>query len=170
MGAASSVNAKSVHDFVVKDSKNKDVDLSIYKGKVLLIVNVAPKCSWANSNYSELTELYHKYKDTDFEILAFPCNQFLQQAPGTGEELQSYACEKFQAEYPVFQKVLVNGKNSSPIYKFLKANTRGFMGSTIKWNFTKFLIDKEGHVIQRYGTTTSPLSIEGDIKKALGQS
>ncbi|KAL8100837.1 putative glutathione peroxidase 4 [Apium graveolens] len=170
MGAVSSVTAQSVHDFVVKDSRNQDVDLSIYKGKVLLIVNVAPKCGFANANYTELTELYHRYKDSDFVILAFPCNQFLHQAPGTGEELEHYACEKFKADYPVFQKVLVNGKNTAPIYKFLKANTRGFLGSTIKWNFTKFLIDKEGHVIQRYATTTFPLSIEGDIKKALEQS
>ncbi|KAF3631838.1 putative phospholipid hydroperoxide glutathione peroxidase [Capsicum baccatum] len=169
MGASPSVLQKSIHEFTVKDSKAKEVDLSIYNGKVLLVVNVASKCSFTNSNYSQLTELYTKYKDKGFEVLAFPCNQFLNQEPGTSEEAQQFACTRFKAEYPIFQKVRVNGPDTAPVYQFLKSSKGGFLGSSIKWNFTKFLIDKEGKVIQRYGSTTSPLAIEADIQKALGE-
>ncbi|KAJ4727518.1 Glutathione peroxidase [Melia azedarach] len=169
MGASESVPQKSIHDFTVKDSRGKDVDLSIYKGKVLLVVNVASKCGFTDSNYTQLTDLYNKYKDKGFEILAFPCNQFLKQEPGTSQEAEEFACTRYKAEYPIFQKVRVNGSNAAPVYKFLKANKSGFLGSRIKWNFTKFLVDKEGRVIDRYGTTTSPMEIEADIKKALGE-
>ncbi|KAL3827919.1 hypothetical protein ACJIZ3_016721 [Penstemon smallii] len=169
MGASSSVLQKSIHEFTVKDSKGKDVNLNIYKGKVLLVVNVASKCGFTNSNYTQLTELYSKYKDKDFEILAFPCNQFLYQEPGSSQEAEQFACTRFKAEYPIFQKVKVNGTDAAPVYVFLKASKGGFLGSRIKWNFTKFLIDKDGHVIKRYGTSTTPLAIEDDIKKALGQ-
>ncbi|XP_077219072.1 protein HUA2-LIKE 2-like [Tasmannia lanceolata] len=160
---------ESVHHFTVKDSNGKDVDLGIYRGKVLLIVNVASKCGLTESNYTQLTELYSKYKDKDFEILAFPCNQFLKQEPGTSHEAKEFACTRYKAEYPVFQKVRVNGPNAAPLYKFLKARRPGFMGCGIKWNFTKFLVDKQGKVIARYGPTTAPLSIEKSIKKALGE-
>ncbi|XP_019100694.1 PREDICTED: probable glutathione peroxidase 4 [Camelina sativa] len=105
MGASASVPERSVHQFTVKDSSGKDVNLSIYQGKVLLIVNVASKCGFTESNYTQLTELYRKYKDQEFEILAFPCNQFLYQEPGTSQEAQEFACTRFKAEYPVFQKV-----------------------------------------------------------------
>lgn len=169
MGASPSVPQKSIHQFTVKDSKGKDVDLSIYNGKVLLVVNVASKCSFTNSNYTQLTELYNKYNDKGFEVLAFPCNQFLNQEPGTSEEAQQFACIRFKAEYPIFQKVQVNGPDTAPVYQFLKSSKGGFLGSSIKWNFTKFLIDKEGKVIKRYGSTTAPLAIEADIQKALGK-
>ncbi|KAH7517188.1 hypothetical protein FEM48_Zijuj09G0036000 [Ziziphus jujuba var. spinosa] len=170
MGASPSVPGKSIHEFTVKvDSRGKDVDLSIYKGKVLLVVNVASKCGFTDSNYTQLTELYNKYKDKGFEILAFPCNQFLKQEPGTSLDAEEFACTRYKAEYPIFQKVRVNGQEAAPVYKFLKASKSGFLGARIKWNFTKFLVDGEGHVIGRYSTTTSPLSIENDIKKALGE-
>ncbi|OIT28769.1 PREDICTED: probable glutathione peroxidase 5 [Nicotiana attenuata] len=169
MGASSSVPQKSIHEFTVKDCKGKDVDLNIYSGKVLLVVNVASKCGFTNSNYTQLTELHNKYKDKGFEVLAFPCNQFLKQEPGTSEEAQQFACTRFKAEYPIFQKVRVNGPDAAPVYQFLKSSKGGFLGSSIKWNFTKFLIDKEGKVIKRYGSTTTPLAIEADIKKALGE-
>ncbi|KAL9239217.1 hypothetical protein vseg_013557 [Gypsophila vaccaria] len=170
MGASESVSQKSIHEFTVKDSRGKDVDLSIYKGKVLLVVNVASKCGFTESNYTQLTQLYQIYKDKGLEILAFPCNQFLKQEPGTSEDAEQFACTRFQAEYPIFQKVRVNGPNTAPVYKFLKASKGGFIwGTSIKWNFAKFLVDKEGKVLARYGTTTAPLSIEGDIKKALGE-
>ncbi|KAJ7972827.1 Glutathione peroxidase [Quillaja saponaria] len=172
MGAFQSqpVSQKSVHEFTVKDARGNDVDLSIYKGKVLLLVNVASQCGFTDSNYTQLTEVYNRYKDNGFEILAFPCNQFLQQEPGTSEKAQEFACTKYKAEYPIFQKICVNGSDTAPIYKFLKASKTGFLGSSsIKWNFTKFLVDKDGHVIKRYGTTTTPLSIQADIKKALGE-
>ncbi|XP_022760041.1 probable phospholipid hydroperoxide glutathione peroxidase [Durio zibethinus] len=157
----------SIHDFTVKDAKGNDVDLSTYKGKVLLIVNVASQCGLTNSNYTELSKLYEKYKNQGFEILAFPCNQFGGQEPGTNEQILEFACTRFKAEYPIFDKVDVNGSNVAPIYKFLKSSKGGILGDNIKWNFTKFLVDKEGNVVDRYAPTTSPLSIEKDIKKLL---
>ncbi|ERN12368.1 hypothetical protein AMTR_s00025p00099200 [Amborella trichopoda] len=120
-------------------------------------------------NYPQLTKLYKNYKDQDFEILAFPCNQFLRQEPGTSEKAKEFVCTRYKAEFPVFEKVNVNGPNAAPLYKFLKSKKHGFMGDRIKWNFTKFLIDKNGLVIGRYSPATQPSSMEADIKKALGQ-
>ncbi|XVE64852.1 hypothetical protein DITRI_Ditri07aG0135100 [Diplodiscus trichospermus] len=157
----------SIHGFTVKDARGNDVDLSIYKGKVLLIVNVASQCGLTNSNYTELSQLYEKYKDQGFEILAFPCNQFGGQEPGSNEQILEFACTRFKAEYPIFDKVDVNGDSAAPIYKFLKSSKGGLLGDSIKWNFTKFLVDKEGHVVERYAPTTTPLSIEKDIQKLL---
>lgn len=168
MAAPSTGSPKSVHDFTVKDSRGNDVDLSTYKGKVLLIVNVASQCGLTNSNYTELSQLYEKYKEKDFEILAFPCNQFGGQEPGTNEEIVEFACTRFKAEYPIFDKVDVNGENAAPVYKFLKSTKGGLFGDGIKWNFSKFLVDKDGKVVDRYAPTTSPLSIEKDVKKLLG--
>ncbi|KVH91866.1 Glutathione peroxidase [Cynara cardunculus var. scolymus] len=171
---------QSVYDFTVK-----------FRGKVLLIVNVASQCGFTNSNYPELTTLYQKYKDQgrffpvlsrsppltllacyhssnrirlcDFvglEILAFPSNQFNGQEPGSNEEIQEFVCTRFKAEYPVFGKVDVNGKTAEPLYNFLKSSKGGLLGDSIKWNFTKFLVDREGKVVDRYAPTTTPLSIE----------
>ncbi|CAD6203704.1 unnamed protein product [Miscanthus lutarioriparius] len=168
MGAAESVPETSIHEFTVKDCNGKEVSLETYKGKVLLVVNVASKCGFTEVNYTQLTELYQKYRDKDFEILAFPCNQFLRQEPGSNQQIKDFACTRFKAEYPVFQKVRVNGPDAAPVYKFLKASKPGLFGSArIKWNFTKFLVDKNGKVIERYGTSTAPMSIEKDIQKAL---
>lgn len=169
MGASESVPQKSIHEFIVKDSRGQDVDLALYKGKVLLVVNVASKCGFTDANYTQLTELHNKYSDKGLEILAFPCNQFLNQEPGSSHDAQEFACTRYKAEYPIFQKVRVNGPATAPAYKFLKASKPGFLGSRIKWNFTKFLVDKDGIVLQRYGTTTYPRAIEDDIKKALGE-
>ncbi|PHT92433.1 putative phospholipid hydroperoxide glutathione peroxidase [Capsicum annuum] len=166
--ASQSNKPQSVYDFTVKDAKGKDVDLSIYKGKVLIIVNVASQCGLTNSNYTDMTELYRKYKDKGLEILAFPCNQFGGQEPGSIEDIQQMVCTRFKAEYPIFDKVDVNGDNAAPLYKFLKSSKGGFFGDGIKWNFSKFLIDKEGNVVDRYSPTTSPASMEKDIKKLLG--
>ncbi|XP_050227956.1 probable phospholipid hydroperoxide glutathione peroxidase [Mercurialis annua] len=165
---AASSEHKSVHDFTVKDARGTDVDLSTYKGKVLLIVNVASQCGLTNSNYTELAQLYQKYKDQGLEILAFPCNQFGSQEPGTNEQIVEFACTRFKAEYPIFDKVDVNGNNAAPVYKFLKSSKGGLFGDSIKWNFSKFLVDKDGNVVDRYAPTTSPLSIEKDVKKLLG--
>uniref|UniRef100_A0A1D1XYQ8 Glutathione peroxidase n=2 Tax=Anthurium amnicola TaxID=1678845 RepID=A0A1D1XYQ8_9ARAE len=170
MAASSTEPPKSVHDFTVKDARGNDVDLSTYKGKVLLIVNVASQCGLTNSNYTELSQLYEKYKDKDFEILAFPCNQFGGQEPGSNEQIVEFACTRFKAEYPIFDKVDVNGQSAAPIYKFLKTSKGGLFGDSIKWNFSKFLVDKEGNVVDRYAPTTSPLSIEKDVKKLLDLS
>ncbi|XAR70304.1 Phospholipid-hydroperoxide glutathione peroxidase [Bertholletia excelsa] len=166
--ASQSDKPQTVHDFTVKDAKGNDVDLSQYKGKVLLIVNVASQCGLTNSNYTELTKLYETYKDQGLEILAFPCNQFGSQEPGNNEQIMQFACTRFKAEFPIFDKVDVNGKDAAPLYQFLKSSKGGFLGDSIKWNFSKFLVDKDGKVIDRYAPTTSPLSIEKDIKKLLG--
>ncbi|XP_056175577.1 probable glutathione peroxidase 5 isoform X2 [Syzygium oleosum] len=152
----------------MQDSKGDEVYLRAYEGKVLLVVNVASNCGFTKQNYTQLTELHNRYKDKGFEILAFPCNQFLGQEPTTSQEVQKFACDRYKVEFPIFQKVCVNGQETAPLYKYLKARKTGFFGSRIKWNFTKFLIDKEGRVISRYGTTTPPLAIEEDIQKALG--
>ncbi|CAN0907614.1 Probable phospholipid hydroperoxide glutathione peroxidase 6, mitochondrial [Linum grandiflorum] len=166
--ATNSESPKSIYDFTVKDARGNDVDLSIYKGKVLLIVNVASQCGLTNSNYTELTQLYQKYKDQGMEILAFPCNQFGSQEPGSNDQIVEFACTRFKAEFPIFDKVDVNGKEAAPIYKYLKSSKGGLFGDGIKWNFTKFLVNKEGQVVDRYAPTTSPLSIEKDVKKLLG--
>ncbi|KAJ9706516.1 hypothetical protein PVL29_001816 [Vitis rotundifolia] len=157
---ASQSSPQSVHSFTVKDSRGNDVDLSTYKGKALLIVNVASQCGLTNSNYTELHQLYEKYKDQGLEILAFPCNQFGAQEPGSNEEIVEFACTRFKAEYPIFDKIDVNGDSAAPLYKFLKSSKGGLFGDNIKWNFSKFLVDKDGKVVDRYAPTTSPLSIE----------
>lgn len=163
-------SSKSIYDFTVKDISGNDVSLSQYRGKVLLVVNVASQCGLTQTNYKELNVLYQKYKDQDFEILAFPCNQFRGQEPGSSEEIQNVVCTRFKAEFPVFDKVEVNGKNAEPLYKFLKDQKGGIFGDGIKWNFTKFLVNKEGKVVDRYAPTTAPLKIEKDIGKLLRSS
>ncbi|XP_004298776.1 PREDICTED: probable phospholipid hydroperoxide glutathione peroxidase [Fragaria vesca subsp. vesca] len=167
---ATSEATKTIYDFTVKDAKGNDVDLSVYKGKVLLIVNVASKCGLTNSNYTELNQLYEKYKDQGFEILAFPCNQFAGQEPGSNEEIEEFVCTRFKSEFPIFDKIEVNGDNSAPLYKFLKSGNWGFFKDDIQWNFSKFLVDRDGKVADRYYPTTATLSLEHGIKKLLGVS
>ncbi|KAH1108066.1 hypothetical protein J1N35_011834 [Gossypium stocksii] len=167
---AEDASPESIYDFTVKDIRGNDVSLSEYKGKVVVIVNVASKCGLTQSNYKELNVLYEKYKNQGFEILAFPCNQFGGQEPGTNEQIQEATCSMFKAEFPIFDKVEVNGKNAAPLYKFLKSEKGGYFGDAIKWNFTKFLVNKEGKVVERYAPTTSPLNIEKDIRDLLGSS
>ncbi|PON68657.1 Glutathione peroxidase [Trema orientale] len=158
---------KTLYDFTVKDIDGKETPLSKFKGKVLLIVNVASKCGLTTGNYSELSHLYEKYKTQGFEILAFPCNQFGGQEPGSNPEIKQFACTRFKAEFPIFDKVDVNGPNTAPVYQFLKSSAGGFLGDVIKWNFEKFLVDKNGKVVERYAPTTSPFQIEKDIQKLL---
>lgn len=167
-----SVNAraateKTIYDFTVKDIDKKDVNLSKFKGKVLLIVNVASRCGLTSSNYSELSHLYDKFKNKGLEVLAFPCNQFGMQEPGSNQEIKQFACTKFKAEFPIFDKVDVNGPFTAPVYQFLKSSAGGFFGDLVKWNFEKFLVDKNGKVVERYPPTTSPFQIEKDIQKLL---
>ncbi|KAG1326535.1 phospholipid hydroperoxide glutathione peroxidase 1, chloroplastic [Cocos nucifera] len=164
---ATAATEKSIHDFTVKDIDGNDVSLSKFKGKVLLIVNVASKCGLTSSNYTELSHIYEKYKTQGFEILAFPCNQFGGQEPGSNPEIKQFACTRYKAEFPIFDKVDVNGPNTAPVYQFLKSSAGGFLGDLIKWNFEKFLIDKNGKVVERYPPTTSPFQIERDIQKLL---
>ncbi|CAL5421797.1 unnamed protein product [Camellia sinensis] len=166
---ARAATEKTIYDFAVKvinlgtkDIDGNDVSLNKFKGKVLLIVNVASKCGLTSSNYSELSHIYEKYKpqESGFEILAFPCNQFGGQEPGSNPEIKQFACTRFKAEFPIFDKVDVNGPNTAPVYQFLKSTAGGFLGDLVKWNFEKFLVDKNGKVVERYQPTTSPLQIE----------
>lgn len=160
---------KSVYEFTVKDIHGNDVPLNNYQGRVLLIVNVASKCGLTQSNYKELNILYERYKDQGFEILAFPCNQFAFQEPGTNEEIEEAMCTRLKAEFPIFDKIEVNGKDTAPLFKFLKSEKGGLFVNAIKWNFTKFLVNKEGKVVGRYAPTTSPLAIEKDIQDLLSK-
>lgn len=149
------------------DIDKKQVKLSDFKGKVLLIVNVASKCGFT-PQYQGLEKLYRKYKDKGFEILAFPCNQFGNQEPGTNEEIKEFCTTNYNVTFRLFDKIEVNGPNTHPLYKFLKDAKPGLMGTKdIKWNFTKFLVDRNGFVIDRYAPQTTPESIEKDIEKLL---
>ncbi|XP_020217017.1 probable glutathione peroxidase 8 [Cajanus cajan] len=168
MSTQSTNDPNSIFHFTVKDAKGQDVDLATYKGKVLLLVNVASKCGMTNSNYVELNQLYGKYKDKGLEILAFPCNQFGEEEPGSNDEIADFVCTRFKSEFPIFDKIEVNGDNASPLYKFLKSGKWGIFGDDIQWNFAKFLVDKDGQVVDRYYPTTSPLSLERDIRKLIG--
>lgn len=164
---ARAATEKTLYDFTVKDIDRNDVSLSKFKGKVLLIVNVASRCGLTTQNYKELSHIYEKYKTQGFEILAFPCNQFGGQEPGSNPEIKQFACTRFKAEYPIFDKVDVNGPGTAPVYQFLKSSAGGFLGDLVKWNFEKFLVDKNGKVVERYPPTTSPFQIEKDIQKLL---
>lgn len=158
----------NVYDFTVKDSKGNDIPLSNYKGKVLLIVNTATACGFT-PQYKDLQDLYIKYQDKGFEILDFPCNQFGKQAPGTNEEIAGFCEMKYKTTFTTFAKIDVNGNHAHPLYKYLKENGKGFLGDAIKWNFTKFLIDKKGHIVRRYASITNPSKIEGAIQKLIAE-
>ena len=158
---------KSIYDYKVDDSQKNPVSLSDYKGKTLLIVNVASRCG-LTPQYKGLQELYSKYSNKDFEILAFPCNQFGAQEPGSNEEIQEFCDINFNVSFKIFDKINVNGSNASPLFKHLKNEAKGVMGSeAIKWNFTKFLIDNNGRVIKRYSPQTTPDKIDKDLSKIL---
>lgn len=154
----------SIYDLKVKDAKEQEVSMAGYKGKVLLIVNTATACGFT-PQYKELQELYDKYKDKGFEILDFPCNQFGKQAQGSNDEIVSFCEMKYKTTFKTFAKIDVNGDNADPLFKYLKTKSKGFLGSTIKWNFTKFLIDREGNVVDRYAPITAPSKIEKDLEK-----
>ena len=156
----------SIYDFTLNDYKGNPVSLSEYKGKVMLIVNTATKCGFT-PQYTELEELYNKYKDQGFVILDFPCNQFFHQAPGSGEEIHQACVLRFNIAFPQFDKIEVNGDKAHPLYTFLKANCPVRTGKAIKWNFTKFLVDKEGNVVNRFEPTEKPSDFEEEIKKLL---
>lgn len=145
---------------------NKNVDMSSYLGKVILIVNSASKCGFTNQ-YKELEEIYRRIGNSKFEILAFPSNQFLNQEPGTDKEISTFCEINFGVTFSIFSKIDVKGKNIHPIYKFLTNSKPGFLGKSVKWNFTKFLVNHQGKVLKRYSPFISPLKIEKDIKKAI---
>ena len=159
---------KSVYDFTVKDAEGKDYPLAAHKGKVLLIVNVASKCGFT-PQYTGLEELYRKYSGRGLVVLGFPCNQFGNQEPGTNAEIQHFCRLNYGVTFPVLGKLQVNGAGADPLYVYLKRTAPGVLGSeAIKWNFTKFLVDRTGKVIGRYASATKPEELEKDIEKALG--
>jgi glutathione peroxidase len=152
----------NIYDITVMDRKKEKVSLSSYKDKVLLIVNTATGCGFT-PQYEGLEKLYQKYQNRNFVILDFPCNQFGHQAPGSEEEIHSFCQMNYQVTFPQFAKIEVNGDKESPLYSYLKSKQKGVLGSKIKWNFTKFLVDQNGSVIKRYAPTDKPEKIEKDI-------
>lgn len=156
----------SVYDFTVKDMQNNPVSLKQYEGKALLIVNTATGCGFT-PQYEGLEKLYQDYQDQGFVILDFPCNQFGHQAPGSIEDIHNFCTMKYDTTFPQFAKIDVNGKNADPLYNYLKQEKHGILGKDIKWNFTKFLVNKHGEVIKRYAPQDEPEKIAGDIEKIL---
>jgi glutathione peroxidase len=180
----------SIYDFKVKDIDDEEVNFAQYKGKVLLVVNTASKCGFT-PQYGDLQKLYEKYNSKDFEILGFPCNQFAEQEPGSNDEVKKFCQINYGVTFPIFEKVEVRGENIHPIFKYLTeaapfegATQNGengkrlfafinekfpefLEGNSIKWNFTKFLIDKEGNVIKRYESPVVPMEISKDIENII---
>ena len=157
----------SVYDFTVNDIKGKPVSLERYRGKVLLVVNTASECGYT-PQYKGLQELYDKYGARGLEVLGFPCNQFGGQEPGTEEQIAGFCEVKYGVAFPMFAKIDVNGDGASPLYRHLKKARPGLLGSeAIKWNFTKFLIDRNGNVVERYAPNAEPAGIAKDIERLL---
>lgn len=158
----------SVYDFTVKNQKGEDVSLKQYEGKVLLIVNTATRCGFTKQ-YEQLEALYKKYKDEGFEILDFPCNQFFRQAPGSDEEINAFCSLHFGTEFPRFKKIEVNGDNADPLFVYLCKQNKDGKLKKVKWNFTKFLINKKGEFVERFEPTANPLTFEEKIKEELAK-
>lgn len=156
-----------ITDFTVKAADGSDVSLEAYRGKVLLIVNTASKCGFT-PQYEGLEALHRDYADRGFEVLGFPCNQFGAQEPGDAAEIATFCSTTYDVTFPVFAKVDVNGPDAAPLFDALKTGAPGLLGSKgIKWNFTKFLVDREGRVVDRYAPTTKPEDLRGDIEGLL---
>jgi len=159
----------NIYDITVKDVKGEDVSLSRYKGKVLMVVNTATHCGFT-PQYEGLQELYDRFHDNGLEILDFPCNQFGRQAPESDSEIDSFCSLNYHTSFPRFAKIDVNGSDESPLYTYLKGKKGGLLGNKIRWNFTKFLIDREGNVVERYGPKTEPSEIEDDIRRLVEET
>ncbi|MBN8887016.1 MAG: glutathione peroxidase [Rudaea sp.] len=157
----------SIYDFSAKDIDGKEQPLGAYKGKAMLIVNVASKCGFT-PQYTGLEALYEKFKDKGLVVLGFPCDQFGHQEPGDEAEIKNFCSLTYDVKFPLFSKIDVNGANADPIYKYLKHEAKGLLGSeSIKWNFTKFLVDKNGKVVKRYAPTDTPESIGKELDAVL---
>jgi|TARA_Y100000114_G_C11553220_1_gene228220 glutathione peroxidase len=157
----------TIADFTVVNNKGEQIDLKQKLGKIILVVNTASKCGFT-PQYEGLEELFQQYREQGFEVLAFPCNQFGGQEPGNASEIAEFCKVNFGLTFPLMEKVDVNGDDASPLFDWMKAEKPGLMGSkAIKWNFTKFLIDREGNVVKRYAPTDAPKSISKDIEKLL---
>jgi len=160
---------KSLFDYTVKDASDQPHPLSQYEGKVVLVVNVASKCGFT-PQYQGLESIYQKYQDKGLVVLGFPCNQFGAQEPGSNADIQSFCELNYGVSFPVLGKVDVNGKEAEPVYSFLKEKAPGLLGTKpVKWNFTKFLIDRTGKPVDRYAAATNPEKITVDIEKALAK-
>ena len=157
----------SIYDFKMKDAEGQEVSLSDYQGKVLLVVNTATGCGFT-PQYEGLQDLYDKYQAKGLEILDFPCNQFGGQAPGTEEEIVDFCHSRYGVTFKQFAKIEVNGDKEAPLYTFLKSQKGGVMGNKIKWNFTKFLVDRQGNVVERFSPMDTPEKMEGSIVNLLG--
>lgn len=158
---------QSVYEFSATSIEGQEITLSNYTGKVLLIVNTASQCGFT-PQYQGLQALYDKFANQGLVVLGFPCNQFGQQEPGSASEIQSFCQARFGVSFPLFQKIDVNGGNAHPLYQYLTKSAPGLLGlEGIKWNFTKFLVDKSGHVVKRYAPMTDPKEIEKDIQAIL---
>ncbi|MGB3621048.1 glutathione peroxidase [Ketobacter sp. MCCC 1A13808] len=159
--------SESVYQFSSVTMQGKELSLSEFKGKVLLVVNTASKCGFT-PQFKGLEELHKKYQEQGLEILGFPCNQFLKQDPGSNQEISEFCELNYGVSFTMFQKVDVNGDDTHPLFKHLKAEAPGMLGSqAIKWNFTKFLVDKDGQVVARFAPKDTPSDIEPEIKKLL---
>lgn len=156
----------TLYDFIVKDAEGNDISMKDYEGKVLLIVNTATGCGFT-PQCEGLQDLYEKYQEQGLEILDFPCNQFGNQAPGTEDEIVDFCQARYGVTFKMFKKIEVNGENQAPIFAFLKEQKGGLMGNKIKWNFTKFLVDRNGNVIERFAPTTTPEQIDEAVAKLL---
>jgi glutathione peroxidase len=156
----------SIYDYSVPNSAGEEISLQDYQGKVMLIVNTASKCGFT-SQYSGLQELYDKFKDQGLVVIALPCNQFGGQEPGSNAEVQEFCQLNYGLSFPVMGKIEVNGAGQHPLYSFLKGQASGLLNDNIKWNFTKFLVDREGNVVKRYGSVRKPKVIAADIQKLL---
>lgn len=154
------------YDYTVKDAEGNDVSMKDYEGKVLLIVNTATGCGFT-PQYEGLQDLYEKYQEQGLEILDFPCNQFANQAPGTEEEIVDFCQSRYGITFKMFKKVEVNGETAEPLFKYLREQKSGMMGDKIKWNFTKFLVDRNGNVVGRFSPTTTPEQIDTEVAKLL---
>ncbi|MFC5451767.1 glutathione peroxidase [Paenibacillus aestuarii] len=159
----------NVFDFQALTIRGEDQALSEYRGQVLLIVNTATKCGFA-PQFKGLQALHDKYKAEGFSVLGFPCNQFKEQEPGSDAQVEQACQLNFGVKFPLFAKIDVNGADTHPLYRHLKQQASGILGSSIKWNFTKFLVDQEGRVIKRFSPTTKPSKIESYIRKLLDKS
>jgi|TARA_A100001388_G_scaffold274354_1_gene257858 glutathione peroxidase len=161
---------ESFYDFKAKDIRGNEVSMNDFKDKVVLIVNVASAC-YFTPQYKGMEKLYKSFKAKGFEVLGFPCNQFAEEEKGTNEEILNFCTSHFDVSFPMFEKIEVNGVNAHPLFRFLKKTVKGFLGSeSIKWNFSKFLVDQSGKVVKRYGSLDAPESIEADITKLLAKS
>ena len=158
---------KNIYEFSCEDSSGQTIDLSNFKGKTLLIVNTASQCSFT-PQYEGLEKLQNNYSSEVFSVLAFPCNQFGGQEPGTNEQITEFCSLNYGNTFPIFSKIDVNGENAHPLFNFLTSEKKGLLGTQkIKWNFTKFLINKDGEPVNRYGSSTTPEQIQSDIEKLI---